>query len=68
MEPMTSRRVLGAQLGSISVSSEMVRKKGTPGRNRNVFKGTVLVSILVESHPKLFTDRASACELGRKLF
>ncbi|KAH9509487.1 hypothetical protein Btru_046011 [Bulinus truncatus] len=51
-----------------SLQNTVARKNGTPGRNRNVFKGTVLVSILVESHPKHFPDRKTACELGRKLF
>ncbi|CAL1546927.1 unnamed protein product [Lymnaea stagnalis] len=46
----------------------MDRRKGTPGRNRNVFKGSVLVSLLVESHHKRFPDRAVACKLGRRLF
>ncbi|XP_059171152.1 uncharacterized protein LOC131952485 isoform X2 [Physella acuta] len=53
---------------SIGLPMKMDRKKGSPGRNRNVFRGSVLVSILVESHPKQFPDRAAAFKLGQRLF
>ncbi|XP_005093520.2 uncharacterized protein LOC101845155 [Aplysia californica] len=48
---------------------QMEKRRGHgPSRNRNVFKGSVLVSLLVESHPKRFPNRSVACKLARRLF
>ncbi|GFS11505.1 formin-2 [Elysia marginata] len=46
----------------------MDKKKGSPHRKRNVFKGSVLVSLLVESHPHKFPTRLAASRLARRLY
>ena len=46
----------------------MDKKKGSPSRKRNVFKGSVLVSLLVESHPDRFPTRTAAGRLARRLY
>ncbi|GFO17199.1 formin-2 [Plakobranchus ocellatus] len=48
----------------------MNKGKGSPTRtrNRNVFKGSVLVSLLVESHPDRFPSRSAALRLASQLF
>nr|KAG5688503.1 hypothetical protein BaRGS_011648 [Batillaria attramentaria] len=46
----------------------MDSRGGRSGRNRNVFKGSVLVSILLETHPRRFQSRAAAVKFAKRLF
>ncbi|CAG5124885.1 unnamed protein product [Candidula unifasciata] len=46
----------------------MERRKGTVAKNRNVFKGTVLISLLVETNASFFPSRITACKFARRLF
>ncbi|ESO82282.1 hypothetical protein LOTGIDRAFT_237086 [Lottia gigantea] len=39
-----------------------------PGRNRNVFKGSFLVSTLLDQHSNRFKSRAAAVKFAKKLF
>lgn len=47
---------------------QMESRRGRVGRNRNVFKGSVLVSILLETHPHRFQNRAAAIKFAKHLF
>ncbi|KAK7114483.1 hypothetical protein V1264_000538 [Littorina saxatilis] len=42
-------------------------RRGRGGRNRNVFKGAVLVSILLETHPRRFKARLAAVRFAKRL-
>lgn len=46
----------------------MERRNDTVARNRNVFRGAVLVSLLVETNAGFLPDRIIACKFARRLF
>lgn len=51
----------------MSLLLQMDSRRGRGGRNRNVFKGCVLVSILIETHPRRFKSRAVAVKFAKRL-
>ncbi|RUS78274.1 hypothetical protein EGW08_013965 [Elysia chlorotica] len=65
---LTSRSEPRPRVPLTSPDFQMDKKKGSPSRKRNIFKGSVLVSLLVESHPEKFPTRVAASRLARSLY